>query len=218
MWIADQWQDYELLDCGGGEKLERWGQAVPGAAGPPGHLGQPPDAIPPGRRPTPGISAASTGGGHWEKKTPAGELADPLRGADLPGEAHELQAHGPVSGAGGELGFRHGEDPQCRPAYPGAEPVCLHRRRHRGLRRGGGQRLPCGRGQGHGGLGQGKRQALRAGRSAPIRWIVDDCGKFVEREIRRGKTYDAIIMDPPSYGRGPGGEVWKLEEQTSTPS
>ena len=47
---------------------------------------------------------------------------------------------------------------------------------------------------------------------APIRWIVDDCAKFVEREIRRGKTYDAIIMDPPSYGRGPSGEVWKLED------
>ena len=47
---------------------------------------------------------------------------------------------------------------------------------------------------------------------APIRWIIDDCAKFVEREIRRGKTYDAIIMDPPSYGRGPGGEVWKLED------
>ena len=47
----------------------------------------------------------------------------------------------------------------------------------------------------------------------PIRWIVDDCMKFVQREIRRGRKYDAIIMDPPSYGRGPGGEVWKLEEQ-----
>ena len=46
----------------------------------------------------------------------------------------------------------------------------------------------------------------------PIRWIVDDCAKFVEREIRRGRTYDAIIMDPPSYGRGPSGEIWKLEE------
>ena len=46
----------------------------------------------------------------------------------------------------------------------------------------------------------------------PIRWIVDDCEKFVEREIRRGKRYDAIIMDPPSYGRGPSGEVWKLED------
>ena len=47
---------------------------------------------------------------------------------------------------------------------------------------------------------------------APVRWIIDDCAKFVEREIRRGKVYDAIIMDPPSYGRGPGGEVWKLED------
>ncbi len=47
----------------------------------------------------------------------------------------------------------------------------------------------------------------------PIRWIVDDCIKFVEREIRRGNKYDGIIMDPPSYGRGPSGEVWKLEEK-----
>ena len=47
---------------------------------------------------------------------------------------------------------------------------------------------------------------------APVRYIVDDCKKFVEREIRRGHRYDGIIMDPPSYGRGPGGEVWKLEE------
>lgn len=47
----------------------------------------------------------------------------------------------------------------------------------------------------------------------PIRWIVDDCEKFVEREIKRGRRYDAVIMDPPSYGRGPNGEVWKLEEQ-----
>lgn len=47
----------------------------------------------------------------------------------------------------------------------------------------------------------------------PIRWIVDDCKKFVEREIRRGRFYDAVIMDPPSYGRGPNGEVWQLEEQ-----
>ena len=46
-----------------------------------------------------------------------------------------------------------------------------------------------------------------------MRWLVDDCVKFVQREIRRGNHYDGIIMDPPSYGRGPGGEVWKLEEQ-----
>jgi 23S rRNA (cytosine1962-C5)-methyltransferase len=48
---------------------------------------------------------------------------------------------------------------------------------------------------------------------APIRWIVDDCVKFVEREVRRGRRYDALILDPPSYGRGPSGEIWKLEER-----
>lgn len=48
--------------------------------------------------------------------------------------------------------------------------------------------------------------------NAPIRWLVDDCEKFVRREIRRGSRYDAIIMDPPSYGRGPKGEIWKMED------
>lgn len=59
-----------------------------------------------------------------------------------------------------------------------------------------------------------KENSLVSGLSnKPIRWLVDDCIKFVQREIRRGNKYDGIIMDPPSYGRGPGGEVWKLEEQ-----
>ena len=60
---------------------------------------------------------------------------------------------------------------------------------------------------------QAKENAVLSGLSdAPIRYIVDDCKKFLEREIRRGNKYDAIIMDPPSYGRGPNGEVWKLED------
>ena len=59
-----------------------------------------------------------------------------------------------------------------------------------------------------------KENATASGlKEAPVRWLVDDCLKFVKREIRRGNTYDAIIMDPPSYGRGPNGEVWKLEQQ-----
>ena len=58
-----------------------------------------------------------------------------------------------------------------------------------------------------------KENAAASGlKDAPIRWIVDDCVKFVEREIRRGRQYEAIIMDPPSYGRGPKGEIWKIEE------
>ena len=58
--------------------------------------------------------------------------------------------------------------------------------------------------------------ALSGLENRPIRWIVDDCLKFIRREIRRGNRYDGIIMDPPSYGRGPGGEVWQLEEQVYT--
>ena len=58
-----------------------------------------------------------------------------------------------------------------------------------------------------------KENAVASGlKDAPIRWLVDDCVKFVQREIRRGNHYDGIIMDPPSYGRGPGGEIWKLED------
>lgn len=58
-----------------------------------------------------------------------------------------------------------------------------------------------------------KENAASSGlQDAPVRWLVDDCRKFVEREIRRGNHYDAIIMDPPSYGRGPKGEIWKIEE------
>lgn len=62
-------------------------------------------------------------------------------------------------------------------------------------------------------VAQAKENAALSGLSdAPIRYIVDDCKKFVEREIRRGRKYDALIMDPPSYGRGPGGEIWKCED------
>ena len=60
-----------------------------------------------------------------------------------------------------------------------------------------------------------QNMALNGLQDAPVRYIVDDCKKFCEREIRRGNRYDAIIMDPPSYGRGPNGEVWKLEECVS---
>ena len=62
-------------------------------------------------------------------------------------------------------------------------------------------------------VGWAKENAVSSGlKDAPIRWLVDDCVKFVEREIRRGNTYDAVIMDPPSYGRGPKGEIWKIED------
>ena len=62
-------------------------------------------------------------------------------------------------------------------------------------------------------VGWAKENAVSSGlKDAPVRWLVDDCVKFVEREIRRGNHYDAVIMDPPSYGRGPKGEIWKIED------
>ena len=62
-------------------------------------------------------------------------------------------------------------------------------------------------------VGWARENAQASGlNQAPVRWLVDDCVKFVEREIRRGNQYDGIIMDPPSYGRGPKGEIWKMEE------
>ena len=61
-------------------------------------------------------------------------------------------------------------------------------------------------------VGWAKENAVASGLSdRPSHWIVDDCGKFLQREIRRGRRYDGIIMDPPSYGRGPSGEIWKME-------
>ena len=212
MWIADQWRDYELLDCGGGEKAGTVGQAVSGAAGSAGHLGDAADKNPAWQRADARYLRSADRRRPLGEKSPAGELEGALRGADLPGKAHELQAHGTLSGAGGELGLCHGENPQCRPAHPGAEPVRLHRRRHRGLRRSGAPACAMWtRPRGMVAWARENATPLRTGgRAHPL-----DRGRL--RQIcgagdPPGKTYDAIIMDPPSYGRGPGGEVWKLED------
>ena len=169
MWIADGWKDYELLDCGGGEKLERWGDQI---------LVRPdPQAIWESDRKNRGwrtanarYSRSSTGGGHWDK--------------------NKLPESWPISYK--SLRFQ-------------VKPMNF---KHTGL-------FP----EQAANWDFAMEQIRQAGR--PIRVLnlfaytggaTVACAKFVEREIRRGKTYDAIIMDPPSYGRGPGGEVWKLEE------
>lgn len=77
------------------------------------------------------------------------------------------------------------------------------------MREGGRAGDARGRGEEHGGA-RGRKRRL-SGIDTGIRYIVDDCTKFVRRELRRGNRYDAIVMDPPSYGRGPGGEMWKIE-------
>ena len=210
MWIADGWKDYELLDCGGGEKLERWGQQI---------LVRPdPQAIwetdhshPGWRQANARYSRSSTGGGHWDKR----KLPDqwPIAYKDLRFQVKPMNFKHtglfPEQAANWDFAMeRIGS--AGRPirvlnlfAYTGGATVACA----------AAGAAVCHVDAAKGMVAWAKENAKVSGLSeAPIRWIVDDCAKFVEREIRRGKTYDAIIMDPPSYGRGPGGEVWKLED------
>ena len=210
MWIADGWQDYELLSCGGGEKLERWGRQI---------LVRPdPQAIWEAdkrsklwRQANARYSRSSTGGGHWEKN----DLPQswPIRYKELTFQVKPMNFKhtGLFPEQAANWDFAMNTIRQAgRPirvlnlfAYTGGATVACAKA----------GAAVCHVDAAKGMVASAKDNARLSGLSdAPIRWIVDDCAKFVEREIRRGKTYDAIIMDPPSYGRGPGGEVWKLEE------
>ena len=210
MWISDQWKDYELIDCSGGEKLERWGDYT---------LVRPdPQAIWATPRRHPGWRAhdaryarSSTGGGAWEKKelpqrwtVDYGDLTFnikpmnfkhtglfPEQAANWDFARQQIKRAGRPVSVLNLFAYTGGATVAC--AAAGAS-VC-HVDAARGM------------------VSWGRDNARASGlEDAPIRWIVDDCAKFVEREIRRGRRYDAVIMDPPSYGRGPSGEVWKLED------
>lgn len=210
MWIADKWQDFELLDCSGGEKLERWGKY---------YLVRPdPQAIWDTPRKNPHWNdrdaryrRSESGGGSWDKgRLPAnwqiryGELTFNVKPMNFkhtglfPEQAANWDwAMGKIRAAGRPINVLN------LFAYTGAATVACAK---------AGAQV-CHVDAAKGMVAWGKENAASSGLSdAPIRWIVDDCAKFVEREIRRGRRYDAVIMDPPSYGRGPSGEIWKLEE------
>ena len=217
MWLADKWKDYEVLDTSGGEKLERWGKYL---------LIRPdPQVIWQGERNAPGwrkcnghYHRSNKGGGEWEFFDLPNQWSIQYSPLDL---TFQLK---PFS-------FKHtGLFPeqavnwdwfsslirQARQKHPNRTIKVLNLFAYTG-----GATLAAARAgasvthvdASKGMVGWAKENAAASGLSdAPIRWIVDDCQKFVDREIRRGNTYDAIIMDPPSYGRGPGGEVWKIED------
>ena len=210
MWLADKWNDYELIDCGGGEKLERWGEHI---------LVRPdPQAIWESerknklwRKPSGRYFRSNTGGGHWDKgslpqqwQVQYGELTFQIKPMNFkhtglfPEQAANWDfAMEKIRNAGRPIRVLN------LFAYTGAASVACA----------AAGASVCHVDAAKGMVAWAKENAKASGlEDAPIRWIVDDCAKFVEREIRRGKTYDAIIMDPPSYGRGPTGEVWKLEE------
>ncbi len=210
MWIADQWRDYELLDCGRGEKLERWGDKLlvrpdPQAIWntPRSHRGW--------KKPDARYARSSTGGGQWADKSVPQRWQVNYR--DLTFNV-------------GLMNFKHtGVFPEQAANWDFAREQIKRAGRPVSVLNlfayTGGATIACaaaGAGVCHVDAAKGMVQWARDNAKSsgledrPIRWIVDDCAKFVEREIRRGRKYDAIIMDPPSYGRGPSGEVWKLEE------
>ncbi len=210
MWIADGWRDYELLDCGGGEKLERWGDKLLVRPDPQA-IWNTPRRHHGWKRPDGRYLRSSAGGGSWEKGRLPG--AWQVRYENLTFQIKPMNFKHTGLFPEQAVNWAFAQD-QIRSAgrkvsvlnlfaYTGAASVAC---------------AAAGASVCHvdaaKGMVQWARENARASglEEAPVRWIVDDCAKFVEREIRRGRRYDAIIMDPPSYGRGPTGEVWKLED------
>ncbi|MDO4562749.1 MAG: class I SAM-dependent methyltransferase [Clostridia bacterium] len=209
MWLSDKWTDYECIDTSEGEKLERWGKALL-------------------RRPDPQVfwksngrtdlwqkadahyHRSKSGGGSWEFFTKLPE--------------RWIVSYGDLRFYVKPLGFKHtGLFPEqavnwdrMRALLRGREARVLNLFAYTG-----GASCACAAEAAevvHVDAAKGmvawakENAALSNLADKRIRYIVDDCMKFVEREKRRGRRYDAIIMDPPSYGRGPNGEVWKLED------
>ncbi len=212
MRYSKDWIDYELLDCSFGERLERWGNII---------LIRPdPQAVFKTKRSDPRWKNAharyirsKTGGGHWEtyKKVPD---VWSIKYKDL---TFNLKP----------MGFKHtGLFPEQAVNWDCVSDIIKKSEKPFKVLNlfayTGGATLAClnaGAEVTHVDASKGmvnwaKDNAKSAGLAErPVRWLVDDCKKFVEREIRRGKKYHGIIMDPPSYGRGPGGEVWKIEDE-----
>ncbi len=213
MWTADAWKDYEVIDTSGGEKLERWGDYIL-VRPDPQVIWDTPRTDRRWKQKNGHYHRSSKGGGEWEFFQLPEEWS--LRYREL---TFRLK---PFS-------FKHtGLFPEQAANWDWFSSIIRDRKKAGQpvkvlnlFAYTGGATLSAakaGAAVTHVDASKGmvtwaKENAAASGLAeAPIRWLVDDCVKFVEREIRRGNTYDAIIMDPPSYGRGPKGEIWKIEE------
>lgn len=216
MWIADGWNDYEVLDTSAGEKLERWGDYIL-VRPDPQVIWNTPHKVREWKQKNGHYHRSNKGGGQWEF-------------FNLP-EQWEI-SYGNLKFHLKPFHFKHtGLFPEqavnwewsgnlireAKKKNLGKEIKVLNLFAYTG-----GATVACadaGAAVTHVDASKGmvtwaKENAAASGlANAPIRYLVDDCVKFVEREIRRGNHYDAIIMDPPSYGRGPKGEIWKIEEK-----
>ncbi len=210
MWVAKDWESYEVLDTSAGEKLERWGRYLL-VRPDPQVIWDTPRKLRGWAHPSARYHRSSKGGGHWEV-------------FDLP-EQWEIAYKG-LTFQLKPFRFKHtGLFPEQAANWDWFSEKIRHAgRRIRVLNlfayTGGATLAAAAAGaevthvDAAKGMVAWARENARASRlgDAPIRWIVDDCAKFAQREMRRGNRYDAIIMDPPSYGRGPKGEVWKIED------
>ena len=209
---TEKWLDYELIDCSDGEKLERWGDYFL-VRPDPQVIWNTPKNNPLWYKANGYYHRSKSGGGSWE-----------IRGK-LP--AHWSINYGDLTFNIKTMGFKHtGLFPEQAVNWDYTREIIRNAKRDVKVLNlfayTGGATVAClkeGASVVHVDASKGmvawaKENAVSSGvADKNVRWIVDDCIKFVQREIRRGNKYDIIIMDPPSYGRGPGGEVWKLEDE-----
>lgn len=210
MWIADGWKDYEVIDCSSGEKLERWGDYLL-VRPDPQVIWDTPRKNAGWKRMNGHYHRSQKGGGEWEFFNLPQQWTISYKELTFNLKPFSFKHTGlfPEQAANWDW-FGDRIRKAGRPikvlnlfAYTGGATLAAAKA--------GAQVTHVDASKGM--VAWAKENARSSGlEEAPIRWIVDDCVKFVEREIRRGSRYDGIIMDPPSYGRGPKGEIWKIED------
>ncbi len=210
MWIADQWKDYEVIDTSEGEKLERWGDYLL-VRPDPQVIWNTPKSISGWTKKNGHYHRSIKGGGEWEFFNLPNEWDIHYKDLTFHLKPFSFKHTGlfPEQAVNWDW-FSNIIKESNKPvkvlnlfAYTGGATLAAAKA--------GAQVTHVDASKGM--VSWAKENAAASGLAdSPIRWLVDDCVKFVEREIRRGNTYDAIIMDPPSYGRGPKGEIWKIED------
>ncbi len=229
MWIATHWTEYEVLDASGGERLERWGDYLL-VRPDPQIIWNTPQTHRGWKDKNGHYHRSSKGGGEWEFFRLPNEwsISYPL-GGTRPDKKYQ-PSPSPLTFRLKPFSFKHtGLFPEQAVNWEWFSAIIRQAQRPADrpvkvlnlFAYTGGATLAAAAAGAHvthvdaskGMVAWAKENAAASGLgNAPIRWLVDDCVKFAEREIRRGNQYDGIIMDPPSYGRGPKGEIWKIEE------
>lgn len=205
------WKDYELIDCSCGERLERWGQHIL-IRPDPQVIWKTPKKNPMWKNADARYIRSNTGGGRWEiyKKLPdRWEISYKDLSFNIKTMGFKHTGLFPEQAVNWDL-IREIIRTAGRPvkvlnlfAYTGGATIASLAENAQTVH------VDASKGM----VSWAKENAVSSSLAdRSVRWLVDDCIKFVQREIRRGNKYDIIIMDPPSYGRGPGGEVWKLED------